>query len=192
MQNQYTKFKSSDEVDSWYEKNKSAFPSDNDTDKDFLKAIHYYTASTNALVNNALRYDMSMLDDDYMQSIFRRMINKLPTYQIPDNIIVYRYISKGLLKEMCPSYPPKAGMIIQDKGVMSTTLIKTSVNSYRSGRDQNILLVISIPSNTRGTYVGHLKNMLPEYEVILAPNTKLCIDYKLPFCNRYFRCTVVN
>ena len=127
-----------------------------------------------------------------MQSIFQRMIDKLPTYHIPNNIIVYRYISKGLLKEMCPSYPPKTGMIIQDKGFMSTTLIKESVNSYRSGHDQNILLVISIPTGTKGTYVGHLKNTLSEYEVILAPNTQLSINYKFPFCNCYFRCTAIR
>jgi hypothetical protein len=145
MQKQYTKFRSADEVDLWYEKYQAHFPSDNDSDKEFLKALYYYTASANVLVNNALRYDITILDGDYMQSIFQRMIDKLPTYQIPDNIIVYRYISKVLLKEMCPSYPPKTRMIIHDKRFMSTTLIRESVNSYRSRRDQNILLVISIP-----------------------------------------------
>lgn len=192
MQKQYTKFRSADEVDLWYEKYQAHFPSDNDSDKEFLKALYYYTASANVLVNNALRYDITILDGDYMQSTFQRMIDKLPTYQVPDNIIVYRYISKGLLKEMCPSYPPKVRMIIHDKGFMSTTLIRESVNSYRSRRDQNILLVISIPYGKKGTYVGHLKDTLSEYEVILAPNTQLRIDYKFPFYNRYFRCTVVN
>lgn len=190
MKNLYTKFRSPNDVDLWYENHKSAFPSDNDTDKAFSKAIYYYTASANTLVNRALRYDMSILEGDYMQSIFQRMIDKLPTYQIPDNIIVYRYISKGLLKAMCPSYPPKKGMIMEDKGFMSTTLIRESVNSYRDGRNQNILLVISIPIGTKGAYVGHLKSTLPEYEVILAPNTKLRIDAKC--FNRCFWCTIVN
>ena len=192
MKNQYTKFKISDEVDLWYEKYKSDFPSGNDSDKDFLEAINIYTGSANVLVNNALRHDITILDGDYMQPIFQKMIDKLPTYYIPDNIIVYRYISKGLLKEMCHSYPPKTGMVIHDKGFLSTTLIRESVNSYRSGRKQNILLVISVPSGTKGTYVGHLKDVLSEYEVILAPNTQLRIDYKIPFCNRYFECTIVN
>lgn len=192
MQNQYTKFTSSDEVDLWYEKYKSYFPSDNDNDKDFLKAINYYTGSANVLVNRALRYDMSILESNIVQPIFQKMIDKLPTYYIPDNIVVYRYISKGLLKTMCTTYAPKRGMIIQDKGFMSTTLIRESVNLYRSGRKQNILLVISVPSGTKGTYVGHLKDVLTEYEVILAPNTQLHIEYKFPFCNHYFECTVVN
>lgn len=66
-----------------------------------------------------------------MQSIFQKMVDKLPTYHIPDNIIVYRYISKGLLKEMCPSYPPKKGMLLTDKGFMSTTLVRESITNYR-------------------------------------------------------------
>lgn len=147
MQNQYTKFKSSDDVDLWYKKYKSYFPSDNDSDKDFLEAIYYYTASTNVLVNNALRHDITILDGDYMQPIFQRMIDKLPTYHIPNNIIVYRYISKGLLKEMCPTYPPKTGMIIHDKGFMSTTLIRESLDTHRQADiSLKILLEISVPA----------------------------------------------
>lgn len=191
MKNQYTKFKTSDMVDLWYEKYKSNFPSDNDSDKDFLEAINIYTGSANLHFNNYLRYNKNIEDTNTLH-LATKMIDKLPTYHIPDNIIVYRYISNWLLQTMCPTYPPKRGMIIQDKSFMSTTLIRKSVNSYRSGRKQNILLVISIPSGTKGTYVGHLRDTPPEYEVILAPNTQLRIDYKIPFCNQYFKCTVVN
>lgn len=193
MKKQFTMFRSPNDVNLWYEKYKSYFPSDNDADTDFLKALYYFTGNANILVNRALRYDMSILEGDIMQSIFQRLIDKIPTYHIPNNIIVYRYISKGLLKEMCPPYPPRTGMIIHDKGFMSTTLIRESLDTHRqSDLSLKILLEISVPAGTSGTYVGHLKNMLSEYEVILAPNTQLHIDYKFPFCNRHFYCTVVN
>lgn len=191
MKNQYIKFRLSDDVDLWYEKYKYAFPSDNDTDKEFLKALDLYTASVNHIFNGHLRYNIDI--DNFYQQHLKQMVKKIPTYHIPNNIIVYRYISKGLLKEMCPSYPPKAGMIIHDKGFMSTTLIRESMDTHREvDISLKILLKISVPAGTPGTYVGHLKNMLAEYEVILAPNTQLHIDYKFPFYNRYFRCTVVN
>ena len=191
MQNQYTKFKTSDEVDLWYEKYKSYFPSDNDGDKDFLEALNMYTGSGNHIFNNHLRCNIQL--DPFYQKNFTKMFDKLPTYHIPDNIIVYRYISKGLLKNMSPIYPPKRGMTIQDKGFMSTTLIKESMDNHRqSDVSLKILLKISVPAGTPGTYVGHLKNMLSEYEVILAPNTQLYIDHKIPFCDHYFKCTVVN
>lgn len=192
MKTLYKKFYSPNEVNTWFDNLKSSFPSDSDVDKIFLKALEYYTASANPIFNNHLRYNTVLDTDGFIYPYVTKMIKKLPTYQIPDNIVVYRYISKGLLKEMCPTYPPKKGMIMEDKGFMSTTLIRESVNPYRNGHNQNILLVISVPSGTKGTYVGHLKNTLPEYEVILAPNTKLRIDYKSPFVNKYFFCTVVN
>lgn len=191
MKNLYTKFISPNDVDLWYEKYKSSFPSDNKTDNEFLEALDLYTASVNHILNGYLRYDIEL--DDFYQQLLIQMVKKLPTYQIPDNIVVYRYISKGLLKEMCPSYPPKRGMLLTDKGFMSTTLIRKSINNHRQADTSlKILLEISVSAGTKGTYVGHLKNMLPEYEVILAPNTKLRIDYKFPFVNKYFHCTVVN
>lgn len=193
MNKQYKQFYFHNEADLWVEKYKSRFPSDSDNDKIFLKALDYYTASANPLFNNHLRYHRPLEKDDHIYPYVTQMINKLPSYQIPDNIIVYRYISKGLLKEMCPSYPPKRGTILTDKGFMSTTLIRESINNHRhSDRLLKILLEISVPIGTKGTYVGHLKNMLSEYEVILVPNTQLHIDYKIPFCNRYFKCTVIN
>lgn len=193
MKTTFKKFICEKDVDNWVNTYKNYFPSNNDTDKDFLSAIHYYTGNANTILNNALRYDMSILEGNCMQSIFQRMIDKLPTYQIPDNIVVYRYISKGLLKEMCPSYPPKRRMIITDKGFMSTTLIRESIDNHRqSDTTLKILLEISVPAGTKGIYVGHLENTLSEYEVILVPNTKLRIDYKSLFMNKYFQCTVVN
>lgn len=191
MQKRYTKFRSADEVDLWYEKNKFYFPSDNKTDKEFLEALNLYTASVNHIFNGHLRYNIEI--DDFYQQHLSQMVKKIPTYHIPNNIIVYRYISKGLLKEMCPSYPPKTGMVIHDKGFMSTTLIRESLDTHRQADiSLKILLEISVPAGTPGTYVGHLKNMLAEYEVILAPNTQLRIDYKFPFYNRYINCTVIN
>lgn len=189
MHPNFQKFKNTNEIDSWYPKFQSAFPSDNSTDKDFIDAITYYTGSLNNVINNHLRYNKP-IENIHLPHL-ETMITKLPTYHIPDDIIVYRYISKGLLKIMCPLYPPKTGMILQDKGFMSTTLLKSSVTAYRKGRNQNILLTISVPSGTKGTYVGHL-NTLSEYEVILAPNTKLRIDCKIPFCDCNIKCTVIN
>lgn len=191
MQKQYTKFRSADEVDLWYEKNKFSFPSDNKTDKELLEALNLYTASVNHILNGHLRYNIEI--EDFYQQHLSQMVKKIPTYHIPNNIIVYRYISKGLLKEMCPSYPPKTGMVMHDKGFMSTTLIRESLDTHiQADISLKILLEISVPAGTPGTYVGHLKNMLAEYEVILAPNTQLRIDYKFPFYNRYINCTVIN
>lgn len=193
MKTTYKDFLYPSDVDNWVKTYKNCFPSANNANKEFIDALSCYTGSVNTPINNALRYGTNISENTLIQPIYQQLIDNLPTYHIPENIIVYRYISKGLLKVMCPSYPPKAGMIIQDKGFMSTTLIKNGVDSLRESNTLlKVLLKISVPAGTKGTYVGQEINPLSEYEVILAPNTQLRIDYKKPFSKKYFECTVIN
>lgn len=193
MKTQYKRFYTESQVDEWVDKYKNFFPSDNDEDKDFLETLNCYTGNANTPINRYLRQNKNLQEVDFFYNIYQKLAAKFPTYQIPDNVVVYRYIPKSLLKYMCPSYPPKKGMILEDKGFMSTTLVRSSISDFRhSHPGLNVLLEISIPAGTKGIYVGHLDCTLPEYEIILAPNTKLRIDYKIPFCNNYFQCTVLN
>ncbi len=192
MTTEYKIFKTTEEADAWVEKYKSIFPTDSDTDKLFLKAIEYYTASGFPLFNNHLRDHKHLEEDNYFYPYIAKMVEVLPKYHIPEDIIVYRYINKGLLKEMCKSCPLKRGSVIQDKGFMSTTLIRESVCQLRRDKKLNVLLLISIPKGTKGTYVDLLNDSLPEYEIILAPNTRLRVDCKFPFFNNYFECTVID
>lgn len=47
MNSHFQEFSSPTDVKSWVAKYKFHFPSDNDTDKTFLEAINFYTASAN-------------------------------------------------------------------------------------------------------------------------------------------------
>lgn len=193
MKTQYKQFNTESQVDEWVNKFKSFFPSDDDEDKDFLEALSCYTGNANTPINRYLRSNKNLQEIDFFDNIYQKLLDNFANYQIPDNVIVYRYINKGLLKYMCPSYPPKRGMILLDKGFMSTTLLQRSITDFRySHPGLNVLLKISIPAGTKGLYVGHLKDSLSEYEIILAPDTKLRVDNKLPIFNSYFECTVVN
>ncbi|MBD5538210.1 MAG: hypothetical protein HDQ99_21715 [Lachnospiraceae bacterium] len=191
MSNQYKRFSSTNKADVWVKEYQSFFPSNSDNDKVFLQALDFYTASGNLIFNNYLRQYVSIEKNDYLYPYIMQMIKKLPNYEIPDNIIVYRYIKKALLKEMCKSYPPKRNAIIQDSGFMSTTLVRSSILQFKREKKLNILLIISVPKGTKGTYVGLLHNTLSEHEIILAQNTKLRIDAKLYFPRIYY-CTVCN
>lgn len=194
MKTKYTQFNNPNDVTAWANQFKSCFPSDSDSDKEFISAINYYTSNANVPINRFLRCkNKNPIEASLIYNTYKQMVSKLPTYQIPDNVVVFRYISHQLLKEMCPSFPPKKDMIISDKGFMSTTMLRNSLFDFRKTRNKlDVLLVISIPKGTRGTYVGLLQDSLSEYEIILAPNTHLRIDSKLPFSNRCLWCTVIN
>gem|GEM_PF-5838620 len=192
MKTKYTQFNNPNDVTAWANQFKS---SDSDSDKEFISAINYYTSNANVPINRFLRYNHTdSIEPTLIHNIYTQMTSKLPTYQIPDNVVVFRYTSHQLLKEMCPSFPPKKDMLISDKGFMSTTLLRSYLFDFRKTRNNklDILLVISIPKGTRGTYVGLLQDSLLEYEIILAPDTHLRIDSKLPFSNRCLWCTVIN
>lgn len=193
MSIKYRKFETKEDADQWVEEYKAYFPKMSDSDTDFLQAIYFYTASANVPINRHLREDNTLLDEDdtTLFPMLHSMLVKLPYYHIPDNIIVFRYINKGLLKQMCPNWPLRKGMIISDKSFLSTTLLRHGVDDYLEERNAKVLLEIAIPAGTRGTYVG-LADTMPEYEVILVPNVKLRIDnICFPFQKKY-KCTVIN
>lgn len=188
----YKQFKMEKEVKQWVQEYSGYFPKLTDSDTDFLMALYFYTASENVPINRHLREDNTLLEvGDMAYYDLKSMLQKLPFYHIPDNVTVYRYINRGLLKQMCPNWPPHKGMIISDKGFMSTTLLRHGVDQYLEGRHSNVLLKISIPEGSRGTYVG-LTDTLHEHEIILVPNTKIRIDsFCLPFQKEY-KCTVIS
>ena len=194
MNKQYKKFNSTTQIDEWYIQYKNYFPSDDDKNQNFLKALDLYTSSANVPINRLLRSSNKSIEDNRYEcfyDIYQNLLPQFSTYSIPDNVIVFRYISKSLLEYMCSSSSPKKGIILEDKGFMSTTLFPDSINDFlRSRPELNILLEISVPSGSKGIYVGHLKNSLTEYEIILAPNTRIRIDKKNIF-NNHFHCTVV-
>lgn len=192
MKSQYKKFHNAKQVNEWYSTYSSFFPSDKDDDTDFLKTIEFYTGNANTPINRVLRNNGNFQYSEFLYNIYQKMRAKLSSYQIPDNVVVYRYISKNILNYMCSCSSPKKGMIMHDDGFMSTTLLLDSIRDFVRPRPElNVLLEISIPKGTNGIYVGHLDCTEEEYEIILAPNTQLRIDYKTPFVNNYFRCTVV-
>lgn len=187
----FHKFETEAEAETWAYENRTLFPNDSNDDKMFLEALDFYTASANVPINNYLRYNICLDEDDPSVSYAQILKRKLHKYHIPDNIIVYRYISKELLDIMKQSDNLQIHGILHDKGFMSTTLIRKSVDAYRKERRQNILLIISVTAGTPGTCVINLKNTLREYEVILAQDTRLRVDFKIPFTNRWIWCTVV-
>lgn len=184
----YKHFYSKTEADLWINEYKTCFPSMEHSDKELLKALDYYTASANVPINNHLRFGNPIKKNDFCYTILNSLLSYIPKYKIPDSITAYRFIPISVWKYLCSGNPHK-NMTIIDPGFMSTTLLFHGVDNYKENRKCKIILEISIPIGTPGTYVG-LTNTLSEYEILLAPNTQLQIDSTcIPF-QRKFKCTV--
>lgn len=189
MNNHFRRFSSEEEVDLWIEKYKELFPKSTDSDKNFLDALYYYTASANAQINNHLR-GLSYLDETcFIYPYMKQMIEKIPLYNIPENIVVYRYIRKRAMKYLC-DIPIRKGTLLCEKGFCSTSLLPHSADDHKEENTSYTYLVISVPAGAKGTYVG-LTDTLTEYEVLLAPNSLLRVDsIYFPF-RRTFKCTLI-
>ena len=116
---------------------------------------------------------------------------------LSENILVYRYVSKKLLKVMKEWSNLKLirhNSILTDKGFLSTTLSLDSVTerSYAQSKNSRIFKIY-VPKGTPCVYVGLLSymNKNNENEVLFAPDIKLKVLVN-HWLGGYIECVVVN
>lgn len=90
--------------------------------------------------------------------------------RIPDNLVLYRMVNDKFIEELI--YNNKLSKPIQEKGFMSTSLLKNIANETEAYANQNNLLKIFVPKDTIGVYVNVVKSRSEE-EVLLSPNMYL-------------------
>lgn len=92
--------------------------------------------------------------------------------RIPEDIVVYRVIGKDFIEDMIRHNKLNRPTPIQEKGFMSTSLLKNIVNIYSEAVEEPNLLKIYVPKNTIGIYVNSITKR-DEEEILIAPNNYL-------------------
>jgi hypothetical protein len=182
----YKEFENSDEGNAWGWMHFSDVltPEDNSA----YESVLFYTGSMSRKWNKVLRRYPSIESGQFESSArgefaedgeqIRRIkeVNSVVTqHRIPENIIVYRYTNKKLIRKLCSAWILKRGMRFTDKGFFSTTLVSHLLMDFANKHECDCLLKIYIPKGTKGAYVS-IKNspsILNEQEVLFAPNLKL-------------------
>lgn len=123
-------------------------------------------------INNFLRNG----DDDEIHT-YRELADILSITlcsapRIPCNLIVYRITNDNFTKLLIERNKQSFPMPTQEKGFMSTSLLKKIVYSSESYAGENNLLKIFVPKETFGVYVNVIDSR-PEEEIILMPNMYL-------------------
>lgn len=182
----YKEFESADEGNAWGLLHFSDVltPENNPA----YESVFFYTGSMSRKWNNVLRRHPSIESGEFEASVkgefaedgeqVRRIkeVNAvLIQHSIPENIIVYRYTNKKLIKKLCASRMLKCGMRFTDKGFFSTTLVSHLLIDFAKKHSCDCLLKICVPRGTRGAYVSIKNSMstLDEQEVLFAPNLRL-------------------
>ncbi len=161
--------------------------------------FRYYTQGIHTTFNRILR-DTSIETYNYEDSsVSKEMfldgiaeINKQP---IAEDIMVYRYVAKDILRDMKKWSNVKLirrNSIIFDKGFLSTTLSLDSVKGrhYATLRGHS-LMCIYVPKGTPCAYMDLVSDM-HENELLFAPNTKLKVIGNYHWFVNLIECVVVN
>lgn len=167
------------------------------------QSVLYYTGSMSRQWNKVLRLCPSIEDgglEKYAAGYFAsegeqlRMIKEvnrfLREHSVPENIVVYRYTHRKVLKHLRSAGILRKGMIFTEKGFCSTTLVKDALQKFSEQHKCDCVLKIYLPKGLPGAYASldFPHSVLREYELLLAPN----IQFEILKVHRFSRPLLVE
>lgn len=120
-------------------------------------------------INEFLRYE----EDDECHT-YRELADFLSVVlcsapRIPHDLVLYRMVNDGFIDMLIEKNKQKFSTPIQEKGFMSTSLLKDIANESEPYAAENNLLKIFVPKDTIGIYVNSVTRRSEE-EMLLFPN----------------------
>lgn len=175
----YKEFLLEDEALNWAKENYFELFNMDEKDERY-KVLAGYTGTDFYGINLFLRnrknnHENSLNLEKYQKNI-NIIDNILNQNFILEDIVLYRYINKTLLKFLLKGNNLKQNIMFEDKAFVSTGLIKENLKSFSKENNCKILLKLYVPKGTNGVYVSlYKKSILKEYEILLHRNTKFKI-----------------
>ncbi|MBQ9990562.1 MAG: hypothetical protein IJP31_06430 [Lachnospiraceae bacterium] len=139
--------------------------------------IECYCGHSYRQINNFLRNGLDSEGNLYREVADILSIVLCHAPRIPCDIVVYRFVNSEFISELIKDNKEDMPFPIQEKGFMSTSLIKDIVNQEEPYATSNNLLKIYVEKGTIGVYVNAVTKRSEE-EMLLFPNMYLgLIDY---------------
>ena len=140
----------------------------------FTAPIECYCGDTYRQINDFLRKEV-----DSESNIYREMADILSIVlcsapRIPTNIVLYRLVDDKFVSELIEQNKQDRPTPIQEKGFMSTSLLRDIVYADGAYACENNLLKIYVESDTIGIYVNAITKRSEE-EMLLFPNMYLAL-----------------
>ncbi len=170
----------------------------NDPETPMEDFFRYYAQGAHHHFNSTLRlYDLNEYDfgeSFFTKEMFLDGINEIKRHPINENVVVYRYIPKALIKDMLQwgnSSSVKKNAILMDRGFFSTTLCLDAVRDrdYATLHGKSLFRIF-VPKDTPCVYLDLISDM-NERELLFAPDIKLKVLNNHMF-GKYINCVVVN
>lgn len=201
--NSYREFQNKEESAEWGKEHYGYWlpklqDQDTDAQTTLEKFFRSYTRGSSSVYNNILRYNNINTYDFTDYPISKDEIiggaAEINKNLLTENIVVYRYVSPIVLKNMKKWSNVKFikhNCILTDRGFFSTTLSLDSVEEHDYAKDKNnFIFKIYVPKGAPCVYVGLVANM-DENEMLFAPNIKLKVLANCWF-SRNVECIVIK
>lgn len=158
--------------------------------------FRYYTRGAHMFYNRVSRFDnidtFDFMGSNFTKEMFDDSLYEISCHPVPDDIVVYRYIPKRLIKHMLEwgnSKSIKRNSILMDKGFFSTTLSREAVlNRDYANLAQRNLFIVYVPKGTPCVYVDLVSDM-HEQEMLFAPGIRLKVIGMCMF-GKFIECVV--
>jgi len=131
-----------------------------------------YSGAMNIIYNKFL-HGVDHFDEEEIEKYSGEITiidNELRKFELPENILVYRYTNKKWFRWLFKDSKPKVGNCFTDKGFMSTTLVEALLKSFAKKYEYNCILELYLPKGTKGVYI-RFNDCLNEQEFLLPPNS---------------------
>lgn len=162
------------------------------------KFFRWYTQGVHYALNGIVRFagieNYNYTDSMFTKEMFLDSIAEIEKNILTEDIVVYRYVEKTLIKPMLEwggSRRLKRDAVLVDKGYLSTTLSFDAVKnrSYATLKGHS-LFTIYVPKGTPCVFTDLISDM-NENEMLFAPGTRLKVVNSCRF-GKFIECIVIN
>lgn len=146
---------------------------DNSDKNNIAYLLYTYTGNMNIIYNRFLR-GFKIFDKKQSKEFSKNIAiitKEISKFELPENIIVYRYTNRKWFYYLFKYLKPKVGEIFTDKGFMSTTLVPKLLKGFAKEHHYNCILKLYLPKGTKGVYLKFDNSILNEQEFLLPPNS---------------------
>ncbi|MBE6087089.1 MAG: hypothetical protein E7206_03340 [Clostridium beijerinckii] len=160
--------------------------------KNLNDLLYGYTGDMYLIYNRMLRGTEKYDSEDEETEEFNQRINiinnEISKFNLKENVVVWRYTYKELLKLLFEKQKIKVGHTFTDKAFIDTTLVPDLLRAFAYTHRYNCLLKLYLPKGTKGVYVEfyHENDYLNECEFLLPLNTTFVLKRKY-FSFRYMK-----
>lgn len=179
----FTEFLNEDEIDEWAKENYGCWIEEYSKD-DLSIPIKQYCGYLYKKINYCLRFGLNNTSGNYINLIKRLNKILIDAPRLNKNIISYRKVDDVFIEELIKCN--KKGFSFEEKGFMSTTLLKDEINNLSIGG--NNVLKIYVRQGTIGAYVTPIVAQ-KEYEYLLRPGMYLTL-ISYPYYDRYISANI--